>query len=617
MIKYRIVLQTIILSVMISVAVRAAGNEQPFRFAGSFGETATSTAKAGNIACYAQGPCVRIADIKDPNNPRRIGFLPFDRFVDQLQIFGNALYVVNHNPSGCVIGVYDVSDPKHPRPCRNLRFPDDEGNLRIHVEIHGKIMWVIQGTYHQSLLEAYDLSNPGNPVKLNLVSAIDCDGSMKDVSRGITYSFTNDDGIKIHDETTSNTRVSPALGIDSWIIQILPNKTALYVLTKEKLRIFDVSNPRRPAEAKALALKQKDDTEDSKYHIVLTGSILWVWEGWRYPLLNSCYDVSDPLQPVVREMKEHTQPLLPQPDWMPPMGEIQDVQTSGSVAYLSDRSNGLWIVNFADPRQCALMGRIKIKDGLNHLVRIGAFLYASSSRRELVTMNVSDPTSPTLASTLELPDAIRSMSNSGRFIYAAAGPAGMLVIDTANQADPKLASTYPTTSDAVDVAMSEKCAYIADGKVHAISIADPLHPVPVKDIDAGIEAARIMIAGNRLFVFPDLREQVLDAEEEGSENDGCCVDISGLSSASLPISKFLFWGDQLTFAGTTLVTSHLAKTGPYGTERSGTISLYDLSRPPYAGIETIRPLAGPCNVFLRGNVLFVSLSRGGFMLYRR
>lgn len=616
------------------MAQAASAKDSPvFKLAGTFGEEVKDWVVKGDYAFYAQGAEVRIADVSAPANPKPAGAILLGKPVSQLMSHKAALYVVCNTAEESWLQIFDISNPRHPRSKRTVSFKDP-GAIRI--EKHEQLLWVIEGTYHQGIQSAYDITDPLSPIQAKMVQSelifdLFNPGSGEKACRQGHLAYVNKIfEIRVMDLSTSPATQKASLKFNDSIQDITARGPVLYAITSSddqaNLHIIDIRDPKQPREKKVLAKDFRESFDARHAAMLIIKSHLWIWSGGRYPHLAVIYDISDPFQPKKLEEKKpapgktatahNKDRITSHPAWMAEVKNIRDIQVSGRIAYLADAEFGVRVLDISDPAQSRLVGGIKNDGGANHLALSGSTLCVAGSEPNLTLIDISKPRAPATRGSVALPAPANSLFISSHTLYAAGGMAGVLAVDIVDPDAPRLLSTYEIPGVCRDVVCDGHFAAAAAGKVYILNVADPSHPVTVTDFNPGLSSDRLFFHGHDLIVCGQ------SGNDSNPDDDAAikyvCVDLTNPSAPQVKTKPWKLGGKNEAIGGRWAASSTNERTGQYGIYDEGTIRVYDLSHPEKPMLrDTINPPKGPRKVFIRGEWMFASEYETGLMIYRQ
>ena len=632
--------------VVACIALGALAEEPkiPFKFAGSCGEEIQATLTEGKITYYAQGPNVRIVDKSIPDKPEEIGVLTFDLEVSDIAIVGPALYVAVCRPDDCSIRVIDVSDPHQPVPKTTFTANYDE---ELFFEVHGTVLWVTAGSHHRGLFRAYDITVPLQPRELSWESSRRTTG--EDLSVGHYFYHVTMDEIHVRDTSQPESPKDISLfKLPGYEEEIISHGTALYVVTIQKdgvaaLQVVDASDPAQLRLVHTFPIGIKTGSEF--FLLPIIHSTLWVWGSFGNvcPVFEAAYDISDPLNPVLKLAAPHTQAddagttqTTPHDDapksWFCDSSYIEDMETSGSIAYLIDLHQGLKIVDFSDPQRCRLLGSLGIGGKITRVDKTRNLIILGTEgpwAPSYPFVDVSNPTSPSLRVYTFATEHQQPSAND--VLYLADGPNGLLTIDFSEPLQPKVLHTLKTSGECTDVLLSGSYGYVAAGHIQILDIADLTSPtVVVADLDVGIDVHHLLKNNHTLIAlsrgdneYPEKLSpiSIIDISNPRSPKvllRAYDMDESELTSAMDNLGMVEVERDYATIDGPLIYAPCGGHGGTYGHSSGGFVCVYDIGVPTNPRlVSLIRPPYGPGHLFLRGDTMFVSGARGGLMIYRR
>ena len=164
-------------------------------------------------------------------------------------------------------------------------------------------------------------------------------------------------------------------------------------------------------------------------------------------------DVSSPNTP-------HLIKTLPLP------GAAFDVVASGGLAFVAAGSGGLQVVDVGDPAAPVVIGAAATPAAALDLAVDGTRVYVADGLG-LEVFDATDPALPARLGSVATPGRARGVDVSGDLAVVADEIEGVEVIDVRDPAAPSIVGATPTradgTSNAADVVVRERLAYVSDG----------------------------------------------------------------------------------------------------------------------------------------------------------
>ncbi|HEY2292505.1 MAG TPA: Ig-like domain-containing protein [Thermoanaerobaculia bacterium] len=169
-------------------------------------------------------------------------------------------------------------------------------------------------------------------------------------------------------------------------------------------------------------------------------------------------------------------------------GNANDVRVVGNYAYVADGITGLVVVDVSDPRSPRVVGSEGTVGAATDLVVADGKAYVADEAG-LSIVEVSDPAHPRFLGAVSLPGRARGVDVTGNLAVVAASDAGVFIVDVSDPANPAVVGQTATrpdgTSNAADVTIHERLAYVADGAqrilggLRIVDFRDPANPVVV------------------------------------------------------------------------------------------------------------------------------------------
>jgi len=271
--------------------------------------------------------------------------------------------------------------------------------------------------------------------------------------------------------------------------------------TSGGLRIVDVSDPQNPA------LLGQVDLQSGANDVALAGGYaIVVSDG-----VVRAIDVSDPAKPFIAGALE-----------LPGNPVAEFVTADGARAYLSTEDNGLLIIDVSNPEDLMLQGQsatiaslrgADVSDDIAYvgagsgglaifdvrnpadprlLDRLGApegiggavddvviqqGLLFLASDRDLLVVRAERETAPIEAGSITPPAGTSGVALRRGLAYLADEEAGLQILEVDREAPPRLLSTTPTLSDARDLAVSDRLAFVVvDSGLEIFDVIDARRP---------------------------------------------------------------------------------------------------------------------------------------------
>jgi hypothetical protein len=182
-----------------------------------------------------------------------------------------------------------------------------------------------------------------------------------------------------------------------------------------------------------------------------------------------------------------------------------DVAVAGNLALVADWSNGLRIVNIADPTNPTQVGLFTGPRSTFGVAVKDTFTYVAGHWDGLYIANIADPANPQLVGQLGTPDASAHIALGDTFAYLADKHAGLRIVSVADPAHPYEVGRYLDTIGSIhnDVAVAGNFAYVATiqrNLLQVISIADPAHPSLAGQCSMPGRSEGVVVSGSYAYV---------------------------------------------------------------------------------------------------------------------
>ena len=310
-----------------------------------------------------------------------------------------------------------------------------------------------------------DVSDPAAPT---LVATLDLDLAVDDVAvhGDLAYLANDNDGLRVVDiSDRSAPSVIASLADIGRLDEVdVSGDGRLAVVTNRydgAYRIIDVSEPTAPAELGII------EHYDYALDVALDGHIAYLANRTQGLFV---YDLADPSAPVEIARVDHD-------------GQNEGVSIHGAMAYLANHWGGLRLVDISTPGEAEEVGLIGAFADLRHAAMDGGLAVAAAGL-QLVTLDVSDPAAPAAIAAVDLPGYVDAVLLDGDLAYVAADYSGLEVVDLSDPADPVVIGTADTC-DAYHLARSGQTVYVACGSdgLSIVDVSSPTEPEIVGGLD--------------------------------------------------------------------------------------------------------------------------------------
>jgi len=435
------------------------------------GDVISAIVKSGNYLCASSwdGELV-VVNVQDPTHPVQAGHQNFgDTMGLDIAVSGAHAYLAEDFG----LRVVNIADPAHPATVARLPL-----GWCSSIAASSQYAFLIAD---ETLLTVVDIQNPANPIL-----------------RG-TLSLT---------------------GV-GWGFDLALKNSCVFIATDAGLEVVDVSDPGNPTEAAFLELEQTTNIEVSGNNAWLGGfGVLYL------------VDISDPADPrtVARSNEFNTGPgdalsvagsfvynadpeefrVLAYTTGGPVLtGHVGQWRSFGvwyqdSLAYVAAGSDGLKIVNCANPRSPSVLGTFLCSHAMDVCVK-DTFAYVADDTL-LRVVKVKDPHNPSQVSSLRIRNEVYGVCVAGNYAYLAALDSGLRVVSISNPANPVLTGFTYAPRDAEDVFVRDTLAFVADmvTGLRIISIANPSQPRQIGSYDDSLGLTYcVHVQGNYAYCADD------------------------------------------------------------------------------------------------------------------
>lgn len=211
--------------------------------------------------------------------------------------------------------------------------------------------------------------------------------------------------------------------------------------------------------------------------------------------------------------------------------------------------------------EAVFAGSIKTEKGLAAAVYLkDHYAYVAASRGGLKIINIAQPKAPELVETVWT-DSAWDVTGRANHLFVADRQEGLYTIDISDPEDPTVLSIYPFMSYSVEPFGKDRVAITGPKGLAILSMADPVTPDLVAQLDTGSPVDAVCIRGNRAYMVDE------DSPDENYMGRLIVVDISKLEAPRI-LSKTRLPGP-----------GKLVMIGNYVYIVGGSIQIYDVSNP--------------------------------------
>jgi hypothetical protein len=459
----------------------------------------------GTMATYSQTVvpangyvCVgamQVVDIADPRNPVVRSELALHGRV--MAASGTRVYAAGVNSR--TFEVADIADPDAPVILGSAELPD--GGTSIAVQ--GGFAYLLTCCDEPRQLLVLDVSVPQHPTILGSVGVSAHEANGVAVRGGYAYVAAGAAGLLVVDVSDPRApRIVATANTPGSASAVALDETRAYVADYTSLVVIDISNPEDP-EIEAV---MPDPVPGGFCDVAVSGDFACVATS----TVNSyCHglvtvDISDPRfpEPIGCVTLTETSDFNP---------ETARVALVGTLACVAAESEGLQLIDVANPRSATIVGRVDLSS-VGELTIAGTHGYVASRDDGLQVVDVSDPSAPQAVGSAALPGYCYSAAVAGEQLLATGGydlggcdSGGYLqVFDISVPARPRPQGSVDLSGCGWRVAGAGRYAAVLDwGETpyfRMIDISDPQDPQIVGSLALPGSPCDIALSGNYAFV---------------------------------------------------------------------------------------------------------------------
>ncbi|MEZ4387125.1 MAG: FlgD immunoglobulin-like domain containing protein [Candidatus Krumholzibacteriia bacterium] len=223
--------------------------------------------------------------------------------------------------------------------------------------------------------------------------------------------------------------------------------------------------------------------------LYVAGSLAYVTE---YSGGLDVIDLADPTAPVLRGTASV-------------VGNALNVAVQGDYAYVAALSGGVRVVDVSDPDAPVEVSAMTTAPEAADIVVDGDLAYVADQEDGLLVVSLAYPQFPSRIRQYPTPGQCRGVAVVGDHVFVANYQNGMQVFDRTGAPDLTLLGAYDDQGLAWDIDAHQTHAYLADGSMglQMLDVSDPVHPVPVgtyRQVDPVESATSLAARGPRIAV---------------------------------------------------------------------------------------------------------------------
>ncbi len=486
------------------------------------------------VAAYDAG--LQVFDVSEPASPQLIGEGAIEGFAWYVAISGNRAYLA----ATFSIEAFDISDPANP-----IHLASIPKMFCFGLEADGNALYVsyIDG------FDILDVSDPANPTVIgtsgitggNSAEAVALQNNIAYVAHGnyidiIDYSVPTAPSQIGYYFTRAHPRGLAAHG------------TVLYVIEDARgIEVIDIADPAKP---QFIVMLQPFNTPNFQ-NILLQGDRLYVAQGIEGVRI---YDVSTPESPVQLG-------LLNTP------GTAQNVAVQGNLMFVGDSAT-LVIGDITDPAAPVVLSSYRTTGNPWAATADGSYVYMTDIYG-IHAFDITDPAAPNRLSVLftNHSGAPYGIVKHGNHLFVAASHGGLWVVDASNPSRLRKLAQIPddNSKSYYDVAIVGAVAYLMTGssKIDLYDITNPAAPTFLSTLELSGSLASLHVCGTKMFVAANTTGLfVLDVSSPSAPVIIAGADTSGYCSGAAIADDIVFMSDYYSFARYRLIETPLDTTAP-------------------------------------------------------
>jgi hypothetical protein len=185
-------------------------------------------------------------------------------------------------------------------------------------------------------------------------------------------------------------------------------------------------------------------------------------------------------------------------------GYANNVDVSGSYAYVAAGATGLQVVDVSNPRAPVIVGSANTPGNANDVRVVGNLAYVADGSAGLQIIDISTPAAPAIVGSVDTPGEAQDVIIAGGRAYVADGATGLQVIDVTTPAAPRILGAVDTAGTARGVDISGGFAVVADDSpsnaLRVVDVTNPASPQIVGNVALPGSAKDLRVSGTTAYV---------------------------------------------------------------------------------------------------------------------
>ncbi len=442
---------------------------------------AFDVAVSGNYAYLAAGGSgLLIANIADPSHPVEVGRQETHGYAYGVAVSGSTAYIADAWEG---VQVVDISNPANPTLQGNTATP----GWALSVAVSGTTLYVGDGG---DGLRVLNVSKPTAPYE---VGAYEGDGFVLRIAAAgnMVYLADNEKGLRI--VNASNPAAPTQVGVVSQMTdaqRVTVSGSYAYVAggNEGNMYIMNVADPTNPYQVGKFI-----GSGGIANGIAISGSYVYlsIGEGHYMWVVN----VSDPTNPVQTALID-----FPPPD----PGDPRDLALQGNYVYVADES-GMRIFDISTPASIQPIGLLRLPDDGKSTVDLslsGSYAYLADESDGVRIVNVADPSNPKLVSTFPTSNSSYAVAAANNQLYAGYS-GGIQVADITNPTSSlPILGSYALPGDILGLTVAGSELFVSEG-LGGVDVLDVSVPTQISQfalLETPGYAWQTELVGNLLYV---------------------------------------------------------------------------------------------------------------------